>query len=216
MLKKLIFLSLGLVMAFGASAQEGNNAGHIKNIARAKSVSFPASDVQYWVGSGSNSAVVVVGWDDNPNGNFALAWGVHWNGNTTALGLIDSIATHDSRFSYTYSSSLMGEVSYNDGTLVSGSSSYGWCYYLNGSWAMNAYGNQSVSDGDLIEVSSSCSFTMTSAVAASDPNGGSSSDPVDATIAFSDILFWVGSGSDSPTRLLPGGTSSTALPRLRR
>ena len=211
MLKKLIFLSLGLAMAFGASAQIGNNAGHIKNIARAKSVSFPASDVQYWVGSGSNSAVVVVGWDDNPNGNFALAWGVHWNGNTTALGLIDSIATHDSRFSYTYSSSLMGEVSYNDGTLVSGSSTYGWCYYLNGSWAMNAYGNQSVSDGDLIEVSSSCSFTMTSAVAASNPNGGSSSDPVDATIAFSDILFWVGSGSDSAAFIVNFAQPDTAF-----
>ncbi|MBP5190429.1 MAG: hypothetical protein J6031_05900, partial [Bacteroidales bacterium] len=194
MLKKLLILSLSLMMTTIVSAQEGNNAGHTKKNVRAKSVVFQASDVQFWVGSGSNSAVVVVGWDDNPNGNFALAWGVRWNGSTTALGLIDSIATHDSRLSYSYSSSLMQYVSYNDGSLVSGSSTNGWCYYLNGSWALNAYGNQPVSNGDLMEISSSCMFALTSATAASNPNG--SDIPEEATIAASDILYWVGEGQN--------------------
>ena len=211
MLKKLITLTFGLMIAFGASAQTGNNARHPNSNAAAKSVSFPASNVQYWVGTGSNSAVVVVCWDDNPNGDFALAWGVHWNGSTTALGLIDSIATHDSRFSYTYSGSFMQDVSYSDGTLVSGSDNGYWCYYLNGSFAPNAYGNQPISDGDMIEVSSSCSFSMTSATAATNPNGGSSSDPVDATIAFSDILFWVGSGSDSAAFIVNFAQPDTAF-----
>ena len=72
MVKKLLTLFLGLTLAFRASAD----------------ITFPASDVQFWVGTGSNSAVVVIGWDNgNPGGNFAIAWGVHWNGSTTALAL---------------------------------------------------------------------------------------------------------------------------------
>ena len=81
MVKKLLTIIIGLGLALGASAQMGNNAGH-KPPVRPKNISFLASDVQFWVGTGSNSAVVVIGWDDNSSGNFALAWGVHWNGNT--------------------------------------------------------------------------------------------------------------------------------------
>ena len=168
MVKKLVTIALGLAMAFGATAQLGNNAGH-KQPVRSKNVSFQASDVQFWVGTGSNSAVVVIGWDDNPTGDFALAWGVRWNGSTTALALIDSIATHDERLTYSFSGSLMQDILYNDGDLV-GSSSYGWCYMLNGSWAPNAYNNQPVANGDLMEVSGSCMFTLTTATAATNPN----------------------------------------------
>lgn len=191
-----------MTLTIGAMAQTGNNAGH-KEQPQRKNVNFPASSVEYWVDTGSNSAVVVAAWDDNPNGDFALAWGVHWNGSTTALGLVDSIATHDSRFSYTFdnSSNLMTGVYYNDGTLVSGSSMYGWCYYLNSNWAMNTYNNQPVANGDAIEISSSCMFTMTTAVAASNPNPDpgpidTTQVPVDSTIAAEDILFWVGEGQN--------------------
>ena len=131
---------------------------------------FPASDIQFWVGTGSNSAVVIIGWDDdNPTGNFALAWGVRWNGSTTALALVDSIATYDSRLTYSFSGSMMQDILYNDGDLI-GASSYGWCYTLNGSWAPNAYNNQPVADGDLMEISGSCMFSLTTATAATNPN----------------------------------------------
>lgn len=131
---------------------------------------FPASDIQFWVGTGSNSAVVIIGWDDdNPTGNFALAWGVRWNGSTTALALVDSIATYDSRLTYSFSGSMMQDILYNDGELI-GASSYGWCYTLNGSWAPNAYNNQPVADGDLMEISGSCMFSLTTATAATNPN----------------------------------------------
>lgn len=131
--------------------------------------SFPPSNIQFWVGTGSNSAVVIIGWDDNPTGDFALAWGVHWNGSTTALGLVDSIATYDSRVTYSFSGSLMQDILYT-GDDFTGASSYGWCYTINGSWAPNAYNNQPVADGDLMEISGSCMFTLTSATAATNPN----------------------------------------------
>ncbi|MBR1549181.1 MAG: choice-of-anchor J domain-containing protein [Bacteroidales bacterium] len=173
MVKKLLTLALGLTLAFGATAQLSNNDGHELPPQR-KSVTFSASDVQYWVGTGSNSAVVIIGWDDNPNGNFALAWGVHWNGSATAANMLDTIATYDERTTYTgISSGFMTGFYYNDGSLVSGSSASYWCYTINGSYA-SAYGSQAMADGDVMEISSSCMFSLTTATAATNPNAGAS------------------------------------------
>lgn len=172
MVKKLLTLTLGLTLAFGAIAQTGNNDGH-KLPLQSKTVTFPASDVQYWVGTGSNSVVVIIGWDDNPNGNFALAWGVHWNGSCTAVNMLDTIATYDERVAYAISSGFVTNIGYNDGNLISGSSASYWCYTLNGGYA-GAYGTQAVADGDVMEISSSCMFTLTTATAATDPNAGAS------------------------------------------
>lgn len=173
MVKKLLTIAFGLTLTFGVLAQKSNNDGHDLPLQR-KTVTFPASDVQYWVGTGSNSAVVIIGWDDNPNGNFALVWGVHWNGSATAANMLDTIATYDERTSYPgISAGWMNGFHYNDGTLISGSTASYWCYTINGGYA-GAYGSQSMADGDVMEISSSCMFTLTTATAATDPNGGAS------------------------------------------
>ena len=193
MIKKIVLSALGLLLAAGLSAQtpSGNNQlyGH-STAGGAKTITFPASDIQFWTGTGSNQAVVILAWDDDPMGNdIALAWGVRWNGSATATDLLDSIVAYDSRFSYTVSGALMTNMSYNDGTVNPGSSMNGWCYYLNGDWAMYAWPNQPMTNGDVIEMSSSCMWTMTSAVAATNPNA-----PVSDTITSSEITYWVGEG----------------------
>ncbi|MBP5547717.1 MAG: T9SS type A sorting domain-containing protein [Bacteroidales bacterium] len=196
MLKNLLSIGMVLLLASGLCAQEqGNNALH-KNAGKsgAKTITFPASDIQFWTGQGSNQAVVILAWDDNTNGsNIALAWGVRWNGNAMATSLLDSIAAYDSRFSYTLSGSLMTNMSYNDGTVNPQSSTNGWCYYLNGNWAPNAWPNQPVNNNDVIEMSSSCMWSMTTATAATDPNP---SAPEDASIDASNIVYWVGEGNN--------------------
>ena len=189
MVKKLLALTLGLTLAIGASA----------------TITFPSSSVQYWVGTGTNQAVVILGWDDNPNGNFALAWGVRWNGSATAANMLDTIATYDSRVSYSISSGFVTSIGYNDGTLVSGSTASYWCYTLNGGSA-GAYGSQAMTNGDLMEVSSSCNFSLTTASPATDPNA---STVTEATIATSDILYWVGTGSNQA--ILAVNWADTAL-----
>ena len=145
--------------------------GHDINVSPTRTITdFPASDVQFWVGSGTNSAVVVIGWDDNPSGqNFALAWGVHWNGNCTAVNMLDSISAYDERFTYNITTSgWMSNMSYNDGELISGSSLEYWCYTRSGGSA-GGYASQQMADGDLMVVSSSCNFTLNSAIPASNP-----------------------------------------------
>ena len=173
MVKKLLTFALGLTLAFGALAQTGNNAGHMQP-PQPKDISFSEDDIEFWVGTGSNTSMVIIAWDDNYAGDdFALVWGVRWSGNVTALDLVDSIATHDSRLTYDFStaqgSHLMLDISYNDGVLV-GNSPSGWCYYLNNAWAQNAYDGQPITDGDIIEISANCMFTMTDAMPATDPN----------------------------------------------
>ena len=200
MLKKVLALSLTLMLVGGAAAQQAsNNALHgAKGVNGAKTITFSASDIQYWVGTGSNSAIVIIGWDDNATPT-ALAWGVHWNGSTTATGLLDSIVAHDSRFSYSISGSLMNSMAYNDGTLnlQPNPDDIGWwCYYQNGDWGAYAWPNCPVANNDVIEASESCSWSLTTAIAATDPNGSSDDTPEDATIDADDVLYWVGEGSN--------------------
>jgi hypothetical protein len=55
------------------------------------------SDIQYWVGSGTNEAAFVVQWNDSKNPD-ALVWGFRWNGNATGEDMLRAIAQADHRF----------------------------------------------------------------------------------------------------------------------
>ena len=167
-------------------------------------ITFPASDVQFWVGTGSNSAVVVIAWDDYTTPT-AYAWGVHWNGTATALDLVDSIQAYDSRF-HNGSSATVASATYTENGVTLTSDNDYWCYTVNGNWATVGYTGYTMSNGDIMEISGSCYFTMTTAVAATDPNGPSVTE---ATIAPEDILYWVGEGSNQA--ILAVNWADTAL-----
>ena len=53
------------------------------------------NDILFWVGEGSNEAVMAVNWADT-----ALAWGYRWNGTATVSEMMAHIAAADPRFSY--------------------------------------------------------------------------------------------------------------------
>ena len=183
MVKKVFALTLGLLLGYAAMADN---------------YPYPASNIQFWTGSGSNSAVVVISWDDEdasytPQG---FAWGVHFNGTVSAHNLLDTIAAYDSRFTFTFSSILLSTIAYHDNTnnIHLTPSIQNNCFYVNGSFALDVYDNITISDGDMMEVSESCYFDCTNISPASNPNG--SSTPTEATISASDILYWVGTGSN--------------------
>ena len=58
-------------------------------------ISIDFNDILFWVGEGSNEAVMAVNWADT-----ALAWGYRWNGTATVASMMAEIATADPRFSY--------------------------------------------------------------------------------------------------------------------
>ena len=64
-----------------------------------------ATEIEYWVGEGTNEAIMVVNWADT-----ALAWGYRWNNDATVATMMDDVAAADPRFSYTMNGSYLGDI----------------------------------------------------------------------------------------------------------
>ena len=95
-------LILGLTLTLSASAQL---------------ITIDPSDVQFWTGSGSNSTIVAIGWDDDsaPYTPTVVIWGVRWDGTIYLINALDTIAAYDERFSYTMGSGgFLQTLSYTD------------------------------------------------------------------------------------------------------
>jgi hypothetical protein len=71
-----------------------------------------ASEITYWVGTGSNQAVVAVNWS-----NGAYAWGVRFNGESiTVQDALDSMAAYDYRFDYS-ADGYLNNITFDEGNL---------------------------------------------------------------------------------------------------
>lgn len=53
-------------------------------------------DIDYWVGSGTNQAALVIDWNDGVS-PVSLAWGFQWDGAATGWEMLTAIAAADSR-----------------------------------------------------------------------------------------------------------------------
>lgn len=103
-MKKFYLFTMLFLFAFFTNAQikvqgvprndiSGNTPLTTTNITT--TISF--SDIQYWVGTGSNQAAFVVQWNDSKNPD-ALVWGFRWDGNATGEDMLKAIAKADHRF----------------------------------------------------------------------------------------------------------------------
>lgn len=165
-----------------------------------------ASDIVYWVGEGDNEVVMAVNWADT-----ALAWGYRFSDSSvTVESVLAAIAAADSRFSYS-GTGYLNDIYFFDAkrgmtdTLKATAGNY-WGSTRNG--YMDAGMSQSLVDGDFEKwadpaagVISGCSYyagygwfysyaypmTVTPVAAPL---------PDEATIAASDILYWVGEGDN--------------------
>ena len=207
MLKKLQLFLLGLMAASCLMAQPSP-----------KSVTISESNIQFWTGSGTNSTVVAIGWDDDDASYTptVVVWGIHWNGTITLLDALDTLMAYDSHFSYSISGSYLTGVTYNDPNAgVSLTPSAGWnCNNYNG-----VYGFTNLSTSTWLRISeSTCdnyNFTgVNNLIYASNPNNSGNTtlpDTVDASLPFSDILFWVGTGTDSAEFIVNFAQPDTAF-----
>lgn len=104
-MKKFYLFTMLFLFAFFTNAQikvQGvprndlsGNATQLNIANTAANISF--SDIQYWVGTGSNQAAFVVQWNDSKNPD-ALVWGFRWDGNATGEDMLKAIAKADHRF----------------------------------------------------------------------------------------------------------------------
>lgn len=196
MVKKLLTLALGLVLGFGAMAQDPVDA----------TIAF--EDINYWVGEGTDSAVLIVNYGVPDT---AFAWGYLFNGTTTAQTMVAAIAAADPRFSVVGDDpSVDGDLLFAigvDDTLklspVDPNLGYNfWWTNLNGVSA-GAGAASTLHNGDVFKYGD-----LNSAIGWDEQYGYYMQEawtkeptpvfPVvyDATIAASEILYWVGEGSN--------------------
>jgi uncharacterized protein (TIGR02145 family) len=75
---------------------------------------FTFSDIQYWVGSGTDSAMLIIQWNDGKKPE-ALAYGYRWEAGQRKSGndMIIDIAKADKRFFYLKYSGVIGGIGFN-------------------------------------------------------------------------------------------------------
>lgn len=183
-----------------------------------KTPTIDTSDILYWVGTGSNKAILVVSWDEASPAQ-SLAWGYRWNGSITAADMLTAIDNADTRLSINgVSSGFIDDISYSDAT-YNLSTELWWCYTVNGSYA-SGVSSQAISNGDVMEFSDGCAFTATTATPIPDPNGstdGGNDDDndtillADATISADSIIYWIGQGSNEVVMAINWNNPDTAL-----
>ena len=196
MKKLLLFFGLFCMinLTFAQETVTIHQNGHDYQVSAVRSVNdFPASNIQFWVGSGSNSVVAVFKWCQDAT--MGIAYGYRWDGSATIYDMLTAIDAADSRFSVTFSGTMINTYSYLDGTYNEYLDVPGYLMYtLNGNFC-SGYTDALVNNGYLeMEEWGDCyPFPSTTPIiAAIDPNA----TPEEATIDFNDILFWVGEGTN--------------------
>ena len=200
MFKKVLTIIMGLGLAIGAQAQ------------------IDPDDILFWVGHGDAHAIVAIQWDEDEVG---LAWGVNYDEEVylSVQDALDTIALYDPRFNYRFSrygsaGTIMGfsSLNYDDGTLsLSKGNTETPCVWVEdysadpSDWDWDAAVEE---ENGIILISTGCYQSYTG-IEPVDPI--SYELPTDATIAFNDILYWVGEGSDSAALIVNFGIPDTAF-----
>jgi hypothetical protein len=211
MKKLLLFLAFaGIINLLSAQKMVTiHQNGHDYQVSAVRSITdYPASNIQFWVGSGSNSIVAVFQWCQNET--MGVAYGYRWDGTATVSDMLTAIDAADSRFTITFSGTMVNTYSYSDGTYNEYLDTPGYLTYtINGSWC-SGLSDALVNNGyfEMLEWGD-CDLPTINIIPATDPNAPT--DPVDAFLPFDQILYWVGSGSDSAEFIVNFAQPDTAF-----
>lgn len=213
-MKKLLFF-FGLLcminLMFAQQTVTIHQNGHDFQVSAVRSVTdYPAENIQFWVGSGSNSIVAVFQWCQNET--MGIAYGYRWDGTATVQDMLTAIDAADNRFTISISGSMISTYSYQDDTYNEYVETAGWMTYtINGSWC-SGLSDALVNNGYFeMQEWGDCTLPTTNIIPATDPNGGTPTDPVDASLPFNQILYWVGSGSNNAEFIVNFAQPDTAF-----
>lgn len=151
---------------------------------------FTAQDIRYWVGSGTDSTVLVVDFQDGTE-DHSYAWGFLHN-TATAEDMLNAIAAADVNFTVNITGGFLNDIAYNTHVGNGGAPEY-WSTW-SGTTMADLVTNSGISEplgtGDLF----GCSYTdfdpaliPTGPIAAFDP----------FRFTAEDVDVWVGSGQDT-------------------
>lgn len=107
------------------------------------------SQIEYWVGGGSKSAILSINWCDTA---IALAWGVRFEGDSILVAdLMRTVAIYDPRIHFSYGNWGITDITYQDETYNLSLAGDWWLYNVNGQSAMLGIDAQYVHDGDIVK-----------------------------------------------------------------
>ncbi|MBP9079991.1 MAG: T9SS type A sorting domain-containing protein [Flavobacteriales bacterium] len=150
---------------------------------------FTKADVAYWVGTGTDSSVLVMDFLDGTE-DHAYAWGFLHDGTATAQDMVSAIAAADTNLTADIPGGFLNSVTYNSHAGIGGSPDY-WS-----TWSGTGMDDMAMNMG-LAEVLSNgswfgCSYTdfdpalpPTTPIAAFDP----------FRFTAADVAFWTGTGA---------------------
>lgn len=152
---------------------------------------FTKSEVQYWIGTGTDSTVLVIDFQDGTDDD-SYAWGYLHDGTATAEDMLNAVASADVNLTVEIPGGFLNTTTYGDHAGIGGSPNW-WS-----TWSGASLTTMTTNMG-LSEVLSNgswfgCSYTdfdpalePTDPIAAFDPMG----------FTADDVLFWTGSGSNT-------------------
>jgi hypothetical protein len=214
-MKKLLFF-FGLLcminLAFAQQTVTIHQNGHDFQVSAVRSVTdYPAENIQFWVGSGSNSIVAVFQWCQNET--MGIAYGYRWDGSATVYDMLTAIDAADSRFTMVFAGTTsINTYTYQDDMYNEYLEDAGWLMYtINGNYCSGL--SDALVNNGYFEMNEfgDCTLPTTNIIPATDPNGGTPTDPVDASLPFNQILYWVGSGSNSAEFIVNFAQPDTAF-----
>lgn len=151
---------------------------------------FSAADIQYWVGAGADSSVLVVDFRDGTMDS-TYAWGYLHDGTATAQDMLNDIAAADVNFNVNIGGGFLSDITYNDHAGIGNDPDY-WSTWSGtdiATMTMNGGIGTALSNGDWF----GCSYGFNPPLAPAEPIAAF--DPLAFTAA--DITYWIGSGPDS-------------------
>lgn len=158
---------------------------------------FTAADVKYWIGSGSDSSVFVVSFNDAA-WDSSYAWGYLYNDSTTGEEVLNAIAAADVNFSVNIGGGFLNDITYGSHAGIGGTNDFYWSTWSGtniANMAMNMGLSETMFNGDWF----ACSYTTFDAVTYD--ADFVPSEPYAAFEPFrftaQDIAFWVGTGTDT-------------------
>ena len=153
---------------------------------------FNMDDVTYWVGTGTDSAVLVVDFVEDLYGEVVtFAWGVAFDGSTTGQDMLNAAATSDQNLNVDMAGGFLNDIIYGSHSGVAATPHYWgtWSGTNLSDWTMNLGISEVVNDGDWF----GCSYAAWPARRPFTPF--SATDP--QAFTADDVVYWEGTGTDS-------------------
>ena len=189
-MKKILLILLAFA-SFALSAQNAQMREMMRTTQNSRAVrDVPASNIQYWVGHGSNEVVAAFFFCTDEDTGVGIAYGYRFDGTATIEDMLNAIDEADDNFSVTITSWIQ-DIAYSDGEYDVMIESGMLMYNVNGAFSSGI--SDELTDGDYFELTEwgDCDLPVDNIYYPQNPNA-----IVDATIAPEDIEYWIGEGEN--------------------